>query len=165
MICRKRVFDAQESCRFGSFFDQNFYSLANFEGGTSVKVQFSKTNISPTKVVMANREDELGVDRVLCKLLAVKAPTRPDEPVITMSYQVFNTRFQALYAKTFGSSLGISSHSLRRGGTTELVAAGVPEIDIMLHGRWVSSAWREYIDLSAEQRLRATRALQRKAVA
>ena len=40
---------------------------------------------------------------------------------------------------------GISTHSLRRGGTTALALAGVPEAFIQAHGRWSSLEYRKYI--------------------
>ena len=41
-----------------------------------------------------------------------------------------------------------------------MLACGVPEAVIMQMGRWTSRAWRDYIDLSAEQQLFVLRSLQ-----
>jgi hypothetical protein len=42
--------------------------------------------------------------------------------------------------------LNWTSHSLRRGGATELLRLGVSLPDIMLHGRWLSArSAREYL--------------------
>ena len=48
-----------------------------------------------------------------------------------------------------------SSHTLRRGGSTQAFENGVPEISIKLLGNWASEAYRRYIDVNLESRLRA----------
>ena len=64
--------------------------------------------------------------------------------------------FTATYASFLGSiklrcvlagvtKKGIKPHSLRRGGTTALALAGVPEAMIQAHGRWSSLEYRKYI--------------------
>ena len=64
--------------------------------------------------------------------------------------------FTATYASFLGSiklrcvlagvtKKGIKTHSLRRGGTTALALAGVPEAMIQAHGRWSSLEYRKYI--------------------
>ena len=47
-----------------------------------------------------------------------------------------------------------SGHSFRRGGTTALLLAGVPEATIAAHGRWKSLAYRGYFDVQHSVRLR-----------
>ena len=47
-----------------------------------------------------------------------------------------------------------SGHSFRRGGTTALQMAGVPESTIASHGRWKSLAYRSYFDVQFNLQLR-----------
>jgi hypothetical protein len=51
---------------------------------------------------------------------------------------------------------GISTHSLRRGGTTALALAGVPEASIQAHGRWSSLEYRStsvtWVDSALQRR-------------
>lgn len=47
-----------------------------------------------------------------------------------------------------------AGHSFRRGGTTALLQAGVPEATIATHGRWKSLAYRSYIDVQHNLRMR-----------
>jgi len=50
-----------------------------------------------------------------------------------------------------------SGHSLRRGGATFALAAGVPGELIQAQGDWKTDAYKRYIDLSQQQRLSAVR--------
>jgi integrase len=53
-----------------------------------------------------------------------------------------------------------SGHSFRRGGTTALLLAGVPEATIAAHGRWKSLAYRGYFDVQHDVRLRLAATVQ-----
>ena len=55
-----------------------------------------------------------------------------------LSYSAFNTNLQKRCRNAGISKEGVSTHSLRRGGTTQLALAGVPEAFIQAHGRWTS---------------------------
>ena len=64
------------------------------------------------------------------------------------------------------SAIGLNAqlygfHSLRRGGTTAMFAAGVPETMIQSHGRWASLTYKQYLDttVSMEHSLIATQSL------
>ena len=48
-----------------------------------------------------------------------------------------------------------SSHSLRRGGTSHAFARQIPETIIQRLGMWASTAYKRYIDLTMESRLKA----------
>ena len=48
-----------------------------------------------------------------------------------------------------------SSHSLRRGGTTHAFNKKIPELLIQKMGMWASMAYRKYIDITLENRLKA----------
>lgn len=129
------------------------------KGGAQVVVAFSKTSTRPTLVTVAERADGLCPVAALRNLAHLRGTSRKGNlPVVEMSYAEFNANIKKFVrAASGGDSLGYSSHSLRRGGATLLAALGVPEYIIMEIGRWTSGAWRDYIDLSAEQQLLVTR--------
>ena len=53
----------------------------------------------------------------------------------------------------------VSGHSFRRGGASFAFHAGVPDILIQRQGDWVSACYREYITLTRDRALSATRAM------
>ena len=94
----------------------------------------------------------------LCPLKAVTAlfihrDVASDTAVYPGSYSKFNAELQRRCATAGINKDGISSHSLRRGGTSALFAAGVPDTAIMAHGRWSSMAYRQYIDFDSSEEL------------
>lgn len=135
--------------------------LREIHNGMRITVPFSKTKLTPTSIAVGSRLDCLDIFRAAQDVLRLQGSPKPEGPVISLSYDRFNSMLKGFYKLAFGTCLGISSHSLRRGGTTALVAAGVPEEVIQLQGRWSSRAWRDYIDLTDAQQLAATSALQR----
>ena len=48
-----------------------------------------------------------------------------------------------------------SSHSLRWGGASHAFKKGVPELTIQLLGNWASEAYKRYISITLESRLKA----------
>ena len=120
-----------------------------------------KDQAHATSISVGRRSDRLDIFSAVERVLLLNGARDPSDPVVSLSYDQFNSMLKHFYTLAFGTCLGISSHSLRRGGTSAMVAAGVPEEVIMRQGRWGSRAWREYIDLTAAQQLAATRALQR----
>jgi hypothetical protein len=136
-------------------------NLREIHFGLRITVPFSKTKLTPTSISVGRRSDGLDIFAAVERVLLLNGSGNHSDPVISLSYDQFNSMLKHFYTLAFGSCLGISSHSLRRGGTSAMVAAGVPEEVIMRQGRWGSRAWREYIDLTAAQQLAATRALQR----
>ena len=91
-----------------------------------------------------------GVSAVLwARLCRASIPRSRSERVVGCSYTTFNK-----WPRRATASLGFegnhegvpwSTHSLRRGGATELLRLGISLPDIMLHGRWLSARTaREY---------------------
>lgn len=112
--------------------------------GVRVTVLFSKTNHSPVPVTMVARGDVFCP--VLAFLLLMKLMRAAGEHApFPSSYHAFNKSLQARCSDAGISKLGVSTHSLRRGGTTALALAGVPEAIIQAHGRWSSLEYRKYI--------------------
>jgi hypothetical protein len=133
--------------------------------GVSLTIPFSKTSLIPTTVDIVRRDDQL------CPLLAYqsywallpvgrRAPLSPfflQSP--TSSSPLTDTQFIKRVRSLVRSALHrdpstYAGHSFRRGGTTALLLAGVPEATIALHGRWRSLAYRGYLDVQHSRRLR-----------
>ena len=135
---------------------------------------YSKTSLIPSTVSLIRRGDEL------CPVAAHRAYTRL-LPARLRSVGVpyflnSKTATTALTDVTFirhvrrwmrdclrRDPAEYSGHSFRRGGTTALQMAGVPEATIASHGRWKSLAYRSYFDVqfNLELRLSATEQLSR----
>lgn len=120
---------------------------------------YSKTKLTPHLVSVATVGGDFCILQAIMLVLRLQNKVQQKGAVVGLSYDQFNTMLKQFYAKAVGDPIGISSHSLRRGGASSLVFSGVSEPAIMALGRWTSQAWREYIDLSAVQQLAASRAL------
>ena len=137
--------------------------------GIALTVPFSKTSLLPAQVDLIRRDDEL------CPLSAYRSYVALVPSRLQLSHHPFflSTPFSSISAVTplhetefiqrirglVRSSLHVdpsnyAGHSFRRGGTTALYLAGVPESTIAVHGRWRSLAYRVYFDSDRSQRLR-----------
>ena len=73
-------------------------------------------------------------------------PMGPYDKFLPVSYATYLRWLRAAASALGAGSLGISTHSLRRSGATELSRMGVPLPDLLLYGRWLSErSAREYI--------------------
>jgi integrase len=129
------------------------------EWGLRITVPFSKTRITKVHVDVVRRDDWLCPVAAANNLRRLTSPWS-STPIFPRSYNAFNTEFKARF-KAAGviKQSKFSSHGLRRGGATALFDAGVPEPTIMAHGRWLSMAWRRYIDFEAVLHLASTKML------
>jgi hypothetical protein len=57
----------------------------------------------------------------------------------------FNKALKWLVFQVLGSDNGISSHTLRRSGTTYFAAAGASDTQLMRQGTWKSDCFRNYL--------------------
>ena len=139
--------------------------VVRYDWGISLAVPFSKTSLIPTTVSLVHRGDDL------CPVAAHRAYTR-HLPArlrgIGVPYFLHSkTSTAALTDVTFirhvrhwvrdclhRDPAEYSGHSFRRGGTTALQIAGVPESTIANHGRWKSLAYRSYFDVQFNLQLR-----------
>jgi hypothetical protein len=134
--------------------------------GINLTIPFSKTSLIPTAVSLARRDDD-----ALCPLTAYRAyiqlvPTafrQPGKPFFVehahSDAPLTDTTFIRRVRRWVTTVLhqdpsDYSGHSFRRGGTTALLLAGVPEATIAAHGRWKSLAYRGYFDVQHDVRLR-----------
>lgn len=73
-------------------------------------------------------------------------PAEPHERLFDVGYTTFLTWVRRLSGWLGAEALGLTTHSLRRSGATQLAALNVPMGNILLYGRWASDkAAREYI--------------------
>lgn len=140
-----------------------------FIWGIELVIPFSKTSLHPSLIDLAARGD------FLCPVLAFKRLlyfrnhsalngdsaffTQSAASIIPLTEAAFITRLRFLVRSALGvDPSSYAGHSFRRGGTSALALAGVPESAIALHGRWSSLAYRRYFDIqnNAEVRLIAT---------
>ena len=82
-----------------------------------------------------------------CRFCRAKYPTkRAGDKVVGCSYSTSNKWMRKATSKLGFHTHNWTSHSLRRGGATELLRLGASLPDIMLHGRWLSArSAREYL--------------------
>jgi integrase len=129
--------------------------------GLQLTVPFSKTTPHSTDIALVKRGDWFCPVWATRHLLSFghKHLTH-SSPLYVKPYKYFNTDFQHR-CKQAGITAAVTTHTLRRTGATMLFDAGVPEAAIMAHGRWVSLAWRRYIEFGSEQQRMPTEALLR----
>jgi hypothetical protein len=69
--------------------------------------------------------------------------------------EAFTWEYLVQHRRELLAELGVrgtySGHSFRRGAATSAKAAGVPDTEIQLLGRWTSNAYQTYIDFHPEQ--------------
>jgi hypothetical protein len=133
--------------------------------GVQLTVPWSKSDLSPACVRFSSRPD------LLCPLAAARhylsffrhARDAGQPFFVTtadsgsaLSDQAYREWLKRRAAAIGLDSRNISGHSLRRGGTTALFLAGVPETVIALHGRWRSTCYRRYFASTTPQWLATT---------
>ena len=73
-------------------------------------------------------------------------PCSPSARVIPHAYNTFQLWLRKCMTAMSCAHLPWSTHSLRRGGASEMARVGIPMADIMAYGRWASSrAAQEYV--------------------
>lgn len=162
---------------FGLFRKQELLSLvwsniSEIEGGFRVLVKTSKTTKHAVFVHISSRQD------TLCPLKALKNlrdllpnESRKDSLPIFCTSNKSKVSFKQLTGSAFAKrikkwvlSIGFSpddysGHSLRRGGATALIRAGVSTHEIQVQGRWVSDCWKLYAERSPSQLLAISAAI------
>jgi hypothetical protein len=133
--------------------------------GIHLTIPFSKTMLIPTAVAIIRRDDDL------CPVAAYRAYTvllprgsrSPEQPFFLhhphSDTPLSDTTFIRHVRRWIRHVLqqdsdAFSGHSFRRGGTTAMQLAGVPEATIAAHGRWKSLAYRSYFDVQHNLQLR-----------
>jgi hypothetical protein len=99
--------------------------------------------------------------RLLCPFQIVGVANLPAAAHVSMPYDVFLNRFRTMVAAVGEDPASYSTHSMRRGGATEMRERDVPEELIAQHGGWKSKeSMMKYFDGSVEL-LRRAKALQK----
>ncbi len=127
--------------------------------GVEIVVPYSKTNLRPVSVRVVSRPDAYCPARAYQSYRALthrrlRAPCLPffrleSDRSSPLSTDVALTSFKRRLST--GLQLPAADygwHSFRRGGTTALFLAGVPDSLIAIHGRWLSLTYRRYFDPS-----------------
>lgn len=133
-----------------------------------LRILKSKTSLYPSSVVLAHCDDWMCPVHWLSTYLG-RLPAS-SEALFTqiksgkltsmrISKNVVATQLRRWLELSGVNAAEISGHSLRRGGATAAVLAGVPEVLIKQHGRWKSDAVHAYIAPTLEKRLEITSAL------
>lgn len=133
--------------------------------GIQLTVPFSKTMLTPATVAIIRRDDELcplAAHRAYTALLAISSRQagRPfflahAHSNVPLSDTTFIRRVRRWIQQILRQDSGdYSGHSFRRGGTSAMQLAGVPEATIAAHGRWKSLAYRSYFDVQHNVQLR-----------
>ncbi len=148
-----------------------FNAVQRFDWGIHITIPFSKTNINPAVVKLAQRRGD-----IFCPLLAYDRYVEfiPIKLRISNSpfFRISLDRTIALTAASYASTLkyriehqllkspsSYGTHSMRRGGTTALFQAKVPDTMIMNHGRWRSITYQRYFDWASTNQLQPTQLL------
>jgi hypothetical protein len=128
--------------------------------GMEITVQYSKTERHPVVVCLAKRADALCPVSAYWTYMIFRpaiASGRKDAFFVVdgkgtrLSVSRFVGHLKVLVSEVLGlDSTRYAGHSLRRGGTTAMTAAGVPEVLIQAHGRWKSLAYRGYVELRSD---------------
>lgn len=129
------------------------------EWGMEIIVPFSKTNLRPVSVRIVSRPDSYCPTRAYQQYRSLthpklRASTLPffrleadrSSPLTTDA--ALSTFKHRLSTHLHLSAADYGWHSFRRGGTTALFLAGVPDSLIAIHGRWLSLTYRRYFDPS-----------------
>jgi len=148
-----------------------FSNVVRFDWGIQLTISYSKTSLQPVQVKLTQRQSDL-----FCPLLAydryvsfIKPKLRlPDSPFfrsipdrttsLTLASYTTSLKHRIQYHLLKQSS-DYGTHSMRRGGTTALFAAGVNETIIAYHGRWKSLTYRQYYAWSTTTQLQPTEQL------
>lgn len=131
--------------------------------GLDIVIRRSKTSSQPARISLAARPD------ALCPVAALRhyasffavlhIPSGPRDPLFVvrihegtqlelMKPQHFIEDVRDLVRCLFPSRDvgGYAGHSFRRGGTTAMIQAGVSQVIVQRHGRWLSDAFKRYLD-------------------
>lgn len=123
--------------------------------GVTVNVRFDKVHLKPREVCVVAwpQEPALCIVAAYHQFIRARGGARgvPLSALLTCGKSVLSKKRYIAQLKAWAASACgvkesvVAGHSLRRGGTTALTQAGVPEMLIQHHGRWESFTNREYI--------------------
>lgn len=147
--------------------------VKKIDKGAKIFVSISKTdpNSKGMFVHVASRSDVLCPVAALISLASIAEASIDEDAFIftatnrksptnqPLSHAAFVKRIKKWVAEIGLDPRDFSGHSLRRGGATALIRAGVTPELVQLQGRWRSDAYKLYVQRSSEQLLAITRAI------
>ena len=136
---------------------------ANYVG---VRVPYSKTSLTPVTIKLFVRGDWACPKKALQQYESAIQAAIPNSKlwpkgsqplfvanaksvVVAVTVEQSQMQLKATIAQALGLELTASDyawHSFRRGGTTALINAGVPDSIVQAHGRWRSDCYLRYYD-------------------
>jgi hypothetical protein len=130
------------------------------EWGMEIVVPFSKTNLRPVSIRIVSRPDSYCPVRAFVQYrsathVKLRAPSMPffrqhsdRSTALDTDSALADLKSRLLSVLHVPAASDYGWHSWRRGGTTALFLAGVPDSLIAIHGRWLSLTYRRYFDPS-----------------
>lgn len=127
-------------------FTRNDFSL-NSDRSLTIEVRWSKTIQYRERKQVVNlpvlHPHPLCPVSALCRALH----TSPAQPGTAQAFPLSSSQFDRKLKTAVGGEQGhITSHSFRRGGAVQCLAAGVPGEVVKLMGDWKSTAYLAYLD-------------------
>lgn len=130
-----------------------------------VNICWSKTNQFGDRVLILPLAEMKG--SIFCPVAALRlmigmVPATASDPlfsilcgkkILPLSYRDYQKMLRYFVGLTGRESGGYSTHSFRRGGATWAFRRNVPEHLIQVLGDWHSDAYKQYLDISVDQRL------------
>jgi hypothetical protein len=154
---------------FGRWFvTKRSVTIAEDRSALEIVLPASKTDPfrkSVTITVAATGDAGCPVKAMYSYLSLDKRP--PNAPLfLAPGNQPFSREYVVRRLRTLAQAAGLSAealngHSFRRGAATWAHAQGIPGDTIQILGRWSSSAYKLYIDLTREERVKMSQQFQR----
>jgi len=129
--------------------------VAPCERGIAVNVRFDKVKLQPREVCVVAwpAEPALCIVAAFDQFMKSRGGVKgaPNSALLVCGASVLSKKKYITQLKRWAAAACgikesvVAGHSLRRGGTTALTQAAVPEMLIQHHGRWESFTNREYI--------------------
>lgn len=139
------------------------------DDGKSVTIRLVASKTDPfrtgTDVVLLKNDSSTCPYRALRRAWEKAKDQSPWAPLFqhadgsALTYTILNSAIKKLAVACGLSQKSISGHSLRIGGATSLIRAGVPAHVVKELGRWKSVTYQQYIRLSSQMRATVARLL------
>lgn len=135
----------------------------------TVNLRWSKTNQSADGVFsipIASSNNSKFDPPAMYKEFVARYPVYPSDPCFSFYYhgklfiltQSDLARFLDVFLQKAGhDTAGITTHSIRKGGTNLLHRAGVDLPSLMHHGTWSSDAYKNYLCFNQSDKLKVTK--------
>jgi hypothetical protein len=144
-----------------------FQHVSCHDWGIQLTIPFSKTSLQPVTIKLSTRPDIFCPVRAFDTYLAHIPPRLriPSTAFFRSTPATTTALSSSSYLRDFKLRVRLylqrdptpyAGHSFRRGGTTALFMADVPETIIAAHGRWSSDVYKKYFEFASSQQLLPT---------